>query len=314
MDPSASRPIEYPSENPPPAKGMLTRLKERISHYREIGAARREKRLQSLPQFLRKPSVTIPEYVPPPPPVTGVARGGLSGQDFNELERRIGYVIKYRLYFLQALTHRSYLQFVQEPDMLSNERLEFLGDAVLDLIIGEYLYREFQNLPEGELTKLRSRLVSGASLAKHANDIGLEQFILLSTSAKHSLERGSQTILADAYEALIAAIYLDGGMDAARDFIYRQIITHTRRDELMLADTNYKSMLLEYSQSQKFGVPRYVTVGEEGPNHARTFSVEVLVGGIVRGAGQGHSKKEAEQNAAQHALSELGVPSSNGVQ
>ena len=114
------------------------------------------------------------------------------------------------------------------------------------------------------------------------------------------------TLLADAYEAIIAAIYLDGGVDAARDFIYRQIITHTRRDELMLPDTNYKSMLLEYVQSQKMGVPRYITVSEEGPNHARVFSVEVMVGGIVHGAGKGHSKKEAEQMAAQMALQEMG--------
>jgi ribonuclease-3 len=296
------------SDQGTPPKGILGRLRNRIDHYRELGAERRERRSGDVFSFLsRFTGGTKEVYVAPPPQVPGVARGAISAQDFQELEKRIGYIIKYRLYFMQALTHRSYLQFVQEPDMLSNERLEFLGDAVLDLVIGEYLYREFQSLPEGELTKLRSRLVSGTSLAKHATDIGLDHFILLSTSAKHSLERGSMTILADAYEALIAAIYLDGGMDAARDFIYRQIITHTRRDELMLSDTNYKSMLLEYAQSQKLGVPRYVTVGEDGPNHARVFSVEVLVSGLVRGAGKGHSKKEAEQEAAQKALEELGV-------
>lgn len=287
------------------SKGILSKLKSRIDHYRELGAMRRASRSVETDSGSSR-RVEQP-YAPPPPEVAGVARGTLSGADFQELERRIGHVIKFRLYFLQALTHRSYLQFVQQPDMQSNERLEFLGDAVLDLVIGEYLYKEFQSLPEGELTKLRSRLVSGAALAKHANDIGLEKFLLLSTSARHSLDRGSQTLLADAYEAIIAAIYLDGGMDAARDFIYRQIITHTRRDELMLSDTNYKSMLLEYAQSQKLGVPRYMTVGEEGPNHARIFSVEVLVGGFVRGSGKGHSKKEAEQEAAQHALTELGV-------
>ncbi|MBS1903057.1 MAG: ribonuclease III [Bacteroidetes bacterium] len=284
---------------------LLGKLRKRIEYYRELGAKRRVRRGVEPPGITPRRSDQV--YVAPPPEVAGVARGNLSGADFEELERRIGHVIKYRLYFMQALTHRSYLQFVQQPDMQSNERLEFLGDAVLDLVIGEYLYREFQNLPEGELTKLRSRLVSGTALAKHANDIGLEKFILLSTSARHSLDRGSQTLLADAYEAIIAAIYLDGGMDAARDFIYRQIITHTRRDELMLSDTNYKSMLLEFAQSQKLGVPRYVTVGEEGPNHARVFSVEVLVGGMVRGAGRGHSKKEAEQEAALRALEEFGV-------
>ncbi len=291
----------------PKSSSIIGRLKDRINHYRELGAVRRERRFSdNFPAFLRR-SPSIEQYTPPPPMVAGVARGSLSAQDFTELEQRLGYIIKFRLYFLQALTHRSYLQFVQEPDMQSNERLEFLGDAVLDLVIGEYLYREFQNLAEGELTKLRSRLVSGAALAKHAADIGLDHFLLLSTSAKHSLDRGSQTLLADAYEAIIAAIYLDGGMDAARDYIYRQIITHARRDELMLSDTNYKSMLLEYAQSQKLGVPRYTTVGEEGPNHARTFSVEVHVGGMVQGGGQGHSKKEAEQQAALRALESLGL-------
>ena len=288
------------------AKNFFDKVRARLDHYREIGEARRQ-RLASgeRPLFSlwgERKSPPVPEA----PPIPGVARGVLSAGDFNLLEQRLGYVIKYRVYFLQALTHRSYLQFVSEPGMQSNERLEFLGDAVLDLVIGEYLYREFQNLPEGDLTKLRSRLVSGAALAKHATELELEQFMLLSTSAQNALLRGSMTLLADAYEAIIAAIYLDGGMDAARDFIYRHIITHTRRDELMLSDTNYKSMLLEFVQSQKKGVPRYLTVSEDGPNHARIFNVEVMVGGMVHGAGKGHSKKEAEQAAAQMALQELG--------
>lgn len=285
-------------------KGILDRVKDRLDRYRELGRERRESR-SKLFDFASKDERTEPSRFEVPVP--GVARGVLSAGDFEELEKRIGYTIKFRAYFLQALTHRSYLQFVHDPGMLSNERLEFLGDAVLDLVIGEYLYREFQNLPEGELTKLRSRLVSGTALARHANDIGLNQFMLLSTSAFNALQRGSVTLLADAYEALIAAIYLDGGMDAARNFIYRHIITHTRRDELMLSDTNYKSMLLEFSQAQKLGVPRYITTNEEGPNHARIFSVEVQVGGVVYGAGKGKSKKEAEQMAAKEALSGFGV-------
>jgi len=285
-------------------KGIFDKLRGRIDHYRELGRQRRERRGKPAPTpILEVPSVTA--IIP------GVARGLLSAADFESLENRIGYTIKHRAYFMQALTHRSYLQFVQDPVMESNERLEFLGDAVLDLVIGEYLYREFRNYPEGELTKLRSRLVSGSALARHASDIGLEKFMLLSNSAYNALIRGSVTLLADAYEALIAAIYLDGGMDAARDFIYRQIITHTRRDELMLSDTNYKSMLLEYAQGNKLGVPRYITVSEEGPNHARTFSVEVLVGGVVQGDGQGRSKKEAEQMAAKLALEHIGIMQSD---
>ncbi len=288
-------------------KSFLDKLRSRIDHYREVGAERRERLATGERSIFNLWGDHKEAIAPTPPPVPGVARGTLSASDFNQLEQRLGYVIKYRVYFLQALTHRSYLQFVDDASMQSNERLEFLGDAVLDLVIGEYLYKEFQSLPEGDLTKLRSRLVSGAALAKHATELGLDQFMLLSTSAQNALTRGSMTLLADAYEAIIAAIYLDGGMDAARDFIYRHIITHTRRDELMLSDTNYKSMLLEYVQSQKMGVPRYVTVSEDGPNHARVFNVEVMVAGIVRGGGNGHSKKEAEQMAAQTALQEMGI-------
>lgn len=285
--------------------GIFDKLRSKVDHYRELGRQRRERR------GIPTPAPQTYEAPLPTTVIPGVARGLLSAGDFESLENRIGYTIKHRAYFMQALTHRSYLQFVQDPVMESNERLEFLGDAVLDLVIGEYLYREFRNYPEGELTKLRSRLVSGTALARHANDIGLEKFMLLSNSAYNALIRGSVTLLADAYEALIAAIYLDGGMDSARDFIYRQIITHTRRDELMLSDTNYKSMLLEYAQGNKMGVPRYITVSEDGPNHARTFSVEVLVGGVVQGDGQGRSKKEAEQMAAKLALEHIGIMQSD---
>jgi ribonuclease III len=290
-------------------KPILDRLRTRVDRYRELGRARRER----LEARLREREARETRFEPRPieeasyETLPGTARAILSASDFQELESLLGYTIKHRAYFLQALTHRSYLQFVQMPSLKSNERLEFLGDSVLNLVIAEYLYREFNDHPEGELTKLRSRLVSGAALVRHARGINLEKFLLLSTSADNALKRGSETLLADAYEAVIAAIYLDGGMDAARDFIYRHIITHTRRDELMLSDTNYKSMLLEFVQARKLPAPRYVTVNEEGPNHARTFSVEVLVNNMSTGAGIGKSKKEAEQAAALQALTRLGV-------
>jgi len=283
-------------------RSIFDRVRTRIDHYREVGRARRE-RLESRVRDREAPPAPQQVYETLP----GTARAILSAADFDKLERQIGYTIKHRAYFLQALTHRSYLQFAQYPTLRSNERLEFLGDSILNLVIAEYLYGEFESLPEGELTKLRSRLVSGAALVEHARDIELEQFLLLSTSAEAALKRGSSTLLADAYEAIIAAIYLDGGMSAARDFIYRHIITHTRRDELMLSDKNYKSMLLEFVQSKKLPSPKYVTVNEEGPNHARTFSVDVIVSGLRHGSGSGRSKKEAEQNAAREALEVLGV-------
>ena len=285
---------------------FLGRLRKKIDRYREVGQARRE-RLERKVEARRRQRG---EQQPPPPVfenIPGIARPILSAQDFDDLEHRIGYTIKHRAFFFQALTHRSYLQFAQHPSLKSNERLEFLGDSILNLVIAEYLYGEFDSLPEGDLTKLRSRLVSGAALVQHAAEIQLDRFLLLSTSADSALKRGSSTLLADAYEAMIAAIYLDGGMSAARDFIYRHIITHTRRDELMLSDKNYKSMLLELVQSKKLSSPKYVTVHEEGPNHARTFSVDVMVNGVKHGTGEGKSKKEAEQNAAREALEILGV-------
>jgi ribonuclease-3 len=296
-------------------KGILNRLRKRIDRYREAGKARRERLEEKLKtrqtRLDRTPELTPGAHFDLVP---GTARSILSATDFDELERLIGYTIKHRAFFLQAVTHRSYLQFVQLPSLRSNERLEFLGDSILNLVIAEYLYSEFESQPEGELTKLRSRLVSGAALVQHAIDIELERFLLLSTSADTALKRGSATLLADAYEALIAAIYLDGGMDAARDFIYRHIITHARRDELMLSDKNYKSMLLEFVQAKKMASPRYLTVSEEGPNHARTFSVDVMVNGAKHGSGVGKSKKEAEQNAAREALEVLGVlPHSAGA-
>jgi ribonuclease III len=288
---------------------FLNRLRKRIDRYRELGQARRERlerrlegrRIRRVEDRKGSPVAPVFEIIP------GTARPTLSAQDFDDLEHRIGYTIKHRAFFLQALTHRSYLQFAQFPTLRSNERLEFLGDSILNLVIAEYLYGEFETLPEGDLTKLRSRLVSGAALVHHAMDIHLEEFLLLSTSADSALKRGSATLLADAYEAVIAAIYLDGGMTAARDFIYRNIIAHTRRDELMLSDKNYKSMLLEFVQSKKLASPKYITVREDGPNHARMFSVEVIVSGSMEGAGSGRSKKEAEQNAAREALENLGV-------
>lgn len=291
-------------------RGLLNRLRDRVDRYRELGKARRERleqRLQQRGERLPGRERRGEGNLPPFEAVAGTARPLLSGADFDELERLLGYTIKHRGYFLQAVTHRSYLQFVQMPNMKSNERLEFLGDSILNLVIAEYLYSEFDTLPEGDLTKLRSRLVSGAALVQHGMDIELHRFLLLSTSADSALKRGSATLLADAYEAVIAAIYLDGGMDAARDFIYRHIITHTRRDELMLSDKNYKSMLLEFVQGKKMSSPRYITVLEEGPNHARTFSVDVHVNGTRHGGGTGRSKKEAEQNAARQALETLGV-------
>ncbi|MBE0642765.1 MAG: ribonuclease III [Bacteroidetes bacterium] len=209
-----------------------------------------------------------------------------------------------REYFLQAVIHRSYLQLCPPGLFQSNERMEFLGDSVLNQVVGEYLYHAFPDAEEGQLSKMRSRLVSRFALAECARRLQLGDFLLMSPSAHQSITDGSASILVDAAEAFVAAIYLDGGYNAARSFITRHLLdvfAGTR----MAHDDNYKSRLLEYSQGRGMGTPRYVTIDESGPDHNPVFTVEVQVGGIPVGEGTGGNKKAAEQNAAARALTYL---------
>jgi ribonuclease-3 len=206
--------------------------------------------------------------------------------------------------FVQALLHRSYYQRGDDAG-LSNERLEFLGDSILNLVVGEYLYRTLPRAPEGELTRIRSRLVDKRALAAYAHQTGLARFILMSQSASLTVGKGMETILADAFEAIIAAVYLDDGYAAARRFVERQVLGAIKSGGVATEDNNYKSMLLEYAQAKGLGTPRYAVIKEEGPDHDRTFTVEVLMGSDRRGTGRGKNKKEAEQAAAREALREL---------
>jgi len=222
----------------------------------------------------------------------------------KQFERFIGYTIRNPDVFSQALLHRSFLQRGQYASR-SNERLEFLGDSILNLIVAEYLYHRYPNAPEGELTKIRARLVNRKALAAYGKAIRLSDFILMSPSAKQSIGKGHATITADSYEAVIAAIYLDGGFEAARSFVERQVLAALKKGSVPLEDENYKSMLLEYAQSRGLGVPRYAIVREEGPDHDRTFTVEVTLGNEIRGSGSGKNKKDAEQAAASKALEQF---------
>lgn len=217
------------------------------------------------------------------------------------LQQSLGYTIRNSELFVQALVHRSYLQQTNQHGQ-SNERLEFLGDSVLNLIVGEYLYRHFPAADEGELTKVRSRLVNRKALIAYSKSIHLSKFILMSQSAAQSLGKGSDTIVADTYEAIVAAIYLDGGYAEAKKFVERQLMEALSKRTVVTSDENYKSMLLEYAQAHGLGVPRYSILKEEGPDHDRTFTVEVLIGGKKKGTGVGKNKKEAEQEAASKAL------------
>lgn len=239
----------------------------------------------------------------------------IDDETFRRLEAALGYRIQSRHFFVQALTHRSYLQVIDDDTVDSNERLEFLGDSILNMLIGEFLFRHYTDVQEGELTKLRSRLVNKKALIVGARQIGLETFVLLNTSAERSLRQGNQAILADAFEAIIAAIYLDSGLKlkAVKHFLTRTLLRPDTFEEILGIDENYKSALLEMAQGRGLEAPYYAVVEEEGPDHERTFTIEVFVGGTSYGRGSGRSKKKAEQESARMAIEALTGSAGNGV-
>lgn len=227
--------------------------------------------------------------------------GFLNKDKLAKLENSIGVKISNPGIFEQALLHRSYLQVLGNPKSRSNERLEFLGDALLGLIAAEYLYFEFNQCPEGELTRLRSRMVNKYSLAKFGSEIEISGLMMLSYNAEKSLSAGNKSILADAVESLIAAIYLDSGFDSAKKFVIEKIFPVLFENKF-LEDKNYKSRLLESVQAEGFEAPVYKVEDEYGPEHNREFVVSVFVNGQMKGTGKGSSKKEAEQSSARSAL------------
>lgn len=229
----------------------------------------------------------------------------------RSLQRQLGYRIRDNEVFIQALQHRSFHQRSHHPAR-SNERLEFLGDSILNLVVGEYLYRRYPKAQEGELTKLRSRLVNKKALASFARELHLSDFILMSPSAAHSGGKGQETITADTFEAVIAAIYLDRGFARAKEFVERQVLRGLQTGAVAIHDENHKSRLLEYAQSHGLGTPRYTIAREEGPDHDRTFTIDVLLGNVRQGTGTGKNKKEAEQAAACQAMEHLSTHANPG--
>lgn len=230
--------------------------------------------------------------------------GVLNDERVAELEHRLGVDIHMPSLYEQALTHRSYLQVVNSPDHRSNERLEFLGDAILGMVTAEYLFYNNREVLEGELTKMRSWIVNKKSLAICARALQLDAFLFLSYSASQSLQRGNDSMLADALEAVIAAIYLDRGFDEVRRFIVEKLLP-IMVEESLVHDTNYKSLLLEAVQAKGQQAPRYAVVREEGPDHEKHFTVDVIVDGTVIGTGSGKNKKDAEQAAAEAGLESI---------
>lgn len=222
------------------------------------------------------------------------------------IQDKIGYYFKDHVILKQALTHSSYANEHKNHALKDNERLEFLGDAILDLIISEYLFTKHLQMPEGDLSKLRASIVCEASLAKTAKHIELGRYILLGKGEEMTGGRDRASILADAFEALTGAIFLDGGFEAAKNFLRNSLILEiekvTSLDDLY---TDYKTLLQENIQKESSKHISYEVVGEEGPDHDKNFHVEVYHDTICLGKGIGKSKKEAEQDAAKRALNYL---------
>ena len=207
----------------------------------------------------------------------------------------------------RALTHRSYLNEHPELAIDDNERLEFLGDAVLDFVTGAWLYNRFPEMAEGRLTSLRAALVKTEALAKFAVQIGLNEHLRLGKGEADTGGRGRASMLADAFEAILGALYLDQGLDAVRDFLGQLLPEETERVLVGEGDRDAKSILQEWSQAERGITPRYRSVDEHGPDHAKTFNVEVRIGEEIVGRGDGPSKQAAAQAAARDALRRLNV-------
>jgi ribonuclease-3 len=231
------------------------------------------------------------------------------GKELEPLERTIGYRFRDRGLLEHALTHRSRVHEDASGGVFDNESMEFLGDSVLGFAIADMLFHEFPQHNEGQKSKLKASLVSAASLGKLGDRLNLGAFLILGRGEEKTGGRRKLALIADCYEALIAAIYLDGGIEPARGFIERQfkeLIVEARRSGGVAAFTkDYKSALQEWLQSHDRGLPAYRLVGEIGPAHRRVFQVEVLVNGEPVAHAEGRSKKEAAQEAARLALDAL---------
>jgi ribonuclease-3 len=230
--------------------------------------------------------------------------------DIPEIEKLVGYTFDNPDYLFLAFTHSSYVNENQEVTQTSNERLEFLGDAVLGLIVADYLYKTLPSNSEGDLSQLRSHLIESASCAKYIHKLQLETYLLMGKGEKKNFVcQPNTSISADLFEALVGAIYLDGGIEAARSFVFShfkdeidQILKHPIR--------NWKAELQDYTQKKYQKIPIYKVTEEVGPDHNKTFQISVFIDDMILGSGYGSSKKSAQQAAACEALEKLN-PSEN---
>ncbi len=225
--------------------------------------------------------------------------------NFTEFENKIGYTFKNKDLLHEALSHSSYANENKHHGRHSNERLEFLGDSVLSIVVSEHLFTHFKHLPEGELTKIRASLVCEKALFEFSKKIDLGQHILLGKGEENSGGRERPSIVSDAFEAVIAAIFLDGGMEAAEKYVL-SFIPKNLDSNSAKALQDYKTMLQEIIQRNPEERVEYVLADQIGPDHDRKFVVNVCLNSNIIGTGEGHSKKQAEQAAAKEALKLMG--------
>lgn len=219
--------------------------------------------------------------------------------EYSQLENRIGYEFKNKELLINALTHTSYANEHKHKDIKDNERLEFLGDAVLELVSSEFLYMNLQDMPEGKMTRLRASLVCEPTLAMDARDIGLEEFIYLGKGEETTGGRKRDSIVSDAFEALIGSIFLDGGLESARNFILQFALNDIENKKLFY---DSKTILQERLNSVKNSNLIYEIIREIGPDHDKMYEAVAKLDEKIIGQGVGHTKKAAEQQAAYAAL------------
>ena len=220
-------------------------------------------------------------------------------KDLSELEARIGYIFQDKQLIIEALTHKSF----KKP--YNNERLEFLGDAVLDLIVGEYLYKLFPKSDEGTLSKIRASLVNEGGFARLAKEIDLGSYLFLSTAEENNKGRSKNSLLSNAFEALTGAIYLEAGLEKAREVSIRLLEASYPKIDLDTLCKDYKTSLQELTQAEYGVTPTYVLIGTSGPDHDKTFEVAVTLDNKEIAVAKGKSKKAAQQDAAEIALRKL---------
>lgn len=228
------------------------------------------------------------------------------GDAIVEFSNQIGIKFQNQGLLRRAFTHRSYLNEHREV-LEDNERLEFLGDAVLDFLVGAWLYNHFPEMAEGQLTRMRAALVGNQQLAEFARQLNLGAVMLLGKGEMENRGNERTGLLGSTFEALVGAIYLDGGIDAVRIFTEPLLNTTVRQVLLLGQDYDVKSMLQEWSQAEGLGTPYYHIVSTSGPDHEKCFEIEVIINEIVYGKGNGSSKQAAAKKAAQAALATIGI-------